>query len=657
MKRMTGAALVLSLMTTGAFAQKAPYDREIAKYIAAQAAALERVLLPEVRNPADFEKIKPALREEYFDMLGLKPMPERTPLHATITGKLEHEGYTVEKLHFQSLPGLYVTANLYLPKPAKSRYPAILYQVGHYNQMKRDGNKAAADCQSHGIWFATHGYVALVVDTLELGEIRGRHRGTLAGDRWWWYSAGYTSAGVECWNAIRSVDYLVSRPEVDPQRIGATGISGGGIGSFWVAAADDRITAVAPVSGIGDLIFYAGEGGTSRHCDCFFFPNRARWNWTNICALIAPRPLLFVNSDNDIYFPLATNERMANRLERFYSRFGASDRVDSVISIGPHSYRADIRRAVFEFFNRYFKGDTRRVADADVAEAPKGKFPNEPSSLRVFATDADLPKDQRNTTIDETFVPRAKVELPTAATFETWRRDLLNGFRKASFPAWPANPPESKVPALGGSAREGRETTEDGIDVYWRWLPGKNQAGLPCLIVLNPGDDPKEIPAWTRAHTADASVLLLCPRGVGPVAWTRRVFPNTFERALPLLGATSDSGRVWDVMTVARRHAREGGWRTLGQGQAGLVAAYAALFEPAIKEVVAVDPPSSHQPRTLDGSYGPVLMNVLRVLDVADALGCLAPRRLVLSGASDPAFDRTRALYRLAGAPDRLERK
>ena len=172
--------------------------------------------------------------------------------------------------------------------PAKERYPAILYQCGHYSQMKRDGAKAAADCQSHGIWFATHGYVALVVDTLELGEIRGRHRGTLQGDRWWWYSAGYTSAGVECWNAIRSLDYLVSRPEVDPKRLGATGISGGGIGSFWVAAADDRVTAVAPVSGIGDLTFYAGEGGISRHCDRFFFANHARWNWTNIQRSSAP---------------------------------------------------------------------------------------------------------------------------------------------------------------------------------------------------------------------------------------------------------------------------------------------------------------------------------------------------------------------------------
>ena len=265
-----------------------PGDRPIRKYIAARTAELERDLLPGLKTAADIEKARPALRADFLDMLGLNPLPERTSLKATVTGRIERDGYTVENLHFQSRPGLYVTANLYLPRPARGRSPAILYQSGHASQMKRDGNKADANHQSHAIWFATHGYVTLVLDTLELGEIASVHRGTLGQGRWWWYSAGYTPAGVECWNAIRAVDYLVSRPEVDPERIGATGISGGGIGTFWLAAADERIKASAPVSGMSDLTFYAGEGGIGRHCDCFFFPNRARWHWTTIAALICP---------------------------------------------------------------------------------------------------------------------------------------------------------------------------------------------------------------------------------------------------------------------------------------------------------------------------------------------------------------------------------
>ena len=399
---------------------------------------------------ADFEKIRPALRSDYLYMLGLAPLPERTPLHATVTGKLKHrDGCMIEKLHFQSSPGLYVTANLYLPHGVKGPAPTILYLCGHYSQMKRDGNKAAPDCQSHALWFATHGYVVLVLDTLELGEIAAIHRGTLRLNRWWWHSAGYTPAGVECWNAMCALDYLVTRPEVDPERIGATGISGGGAVTFWVAAADERVKAAAPVSGMSDVMFYAGEGGVGVHCDCIMFYNRARWNWANVAALIAPRPLLFVNSDNDVYFPLPGVERMETRLERLYARFGAGDKVASVLSMGGHGYRTDIRRAEYGFFNRYLKLNPRPVEDPDAWVMGRNVHPIAPDELGVFATDADLPKDQLNTRIDETFVVRGQPGVPSAATFETWRRELLGRVKKASFAAWPGEPPHESVQNLG----------------------------------------------------------------------------------------------------------------------------------------------------------------------------------------------------------------
>jgi len=157
------------------------------------------------------------------------------------------EGFRVEKLHFQSRPRLYVTGNLYLPKSAApgSNLPAVLYVCGHSGR-GRDGNKAAF--QHHGMWFATHGYVCLVIDTLQLGEIAGIHHGTYRYDRWWWQARGYTPAAVECWNGIRALDYLESRPEVDPERLAVTGISGGGAATFWIAAADDRVKVAVPVS-------------------------------------------------------------------------------------------------------------------------------------------------------------------------------------------------------------------------------------------------------------------------------------------------------------------------------------------------------------------------------------------------------------------------
>jgi len=656
---MLRSAAFASAFLPADWPQELSGDEAIRRYLAARAAELERGFLPGITTAADFEKIRPSLREDLFDMLGLKPMPERTPLRATITGTLERPDFTVEKLHFQSLPGLYVTANLYLPRPAPpGRHPAILYQCGHYNRDRREGNKAAPDCQSHGIWFATHGYVALAIDTLELSEIAGLHRGLLNERRWWWHSAGYTPAGVECWNAMRAMDYLTSRPEVDAGRIGATGISGGGIGAFWVAAADDRVKAAAPVSGMGDLTFYAGEDGISRHCDCFFLYNRARWNWTTICSLVCPRPLLFVNSDNDIYFPMANNERVILRLERLYSLFGAGDLVDAVISVGGHGYRTDIRRAVFEFFNRHLKGDARPVTDDDAGLKPDGAPRIELKSLRVFPEDADFPQDSINTRIDELFVAPAKPALPAPGKFDSWREDLLNRLRRAAFPAWPAAAPVVYVPALGSDPRAGKEITEEGIDVYWRWLPGRNPDGVRWLIVLNPEEDAAKLPEWGRGVVGENPALLLCTRGVGPGAWTRDKFPNPVERAMALLGGTVDGGRVWDVMTVAGRRTGAGiHWRAAGRGRSGILAGYAALYQPAIEAVIAVDPPASHRPRPDREGYGPALLNVLRVLDIPEALGCLAPRQLTIIGAQDAAFDRTAEIYRLAGAADRFARR
>lgn len=644
-------------------AQDTDSDRSMRRYLAARAAELEREFLPGINTAADFAKHRPRLRAELWDMLGLKPLPERTPLQATITGKIEQPSYTIEKLHFQSLPGLYVTANLYLPRPARAgqRYPTILYQVGHYNQHRRDGNKTAPDCLQQGIWFATHGYAALMLDTIELSEIAGRHRGPINGERWWWYSSGYTPAGVETWNAVRALDYLATRPEVDTTRLGATGISGGGIGTFWITALDDRVRAAAPVSGLGDLTFYAGEDGISRHCDCFFFYNRARWNWITVAALTCPRPLLFVNSDDDVYFPMSGNERISARLERLYALFGASDLVDSVISVGGHGYRTDIRRAVYEFFNRHLQGDARGVTDADAGLNADGSIPLERRLLRVFPADTDFPKDSINTKIDEQFVTLAKPNLPVAGKFEAWRQDLLERLRQAAFAAWPASAITNYSPALGSEPRAEKESTEEGIEVYWRWLPGKG--GTRWLVVLNADEDPKKLPEWARQVIGEDSVLLLSPRGGGPEAWTQGKFPNPIERAMALLGATVDSGRVWDVMTVIGRRAEPNVyWRVAGRGRAGILAAYAALYQPAIEAIVAVDPPASHLPKipeakTSEEKYGPPLLNVLRVLDIPEALGCLAPRRLTLVGAHDAAFERTALLYRAAGEADRLERK
>ena len=134
--------------------------------------------------------------------------------------------------------------------------------------------------------------------------------------------------------------------------------------------------------------------------------------------------------------------------------------------------------------------------------------------------------------------------------------------------------------------------------------------------------------------------------------WTRKSPPNYVARSHALLGRTVDQGRVWDIIATAKHLKKEHKTpiRVIGLGQDGILAAYAALFEPSIEEVIIVDPPASHKD-------GPIFLNVLRVLDVPDALGLLAPRKLTLINAKDKAFDKTAAIYKIAGAADKLQRK
>jgi hypothetical protein len=175
------------------------------------------------------------------------------------------------------------------------------------------------------------------------------------------------------------------------------------------------------------------------------------------------------------------------------------------------------------------------------------------------------------------------------------------------------------------------------------------------LVVLNPDEAEEKLPAWASKIVGEEPAVLLMPRGVGPTKWTTENPPNYVERSLALLGRTVDSGRVWDVRVAAfalhkllsRNGTRQVTLKVLGKGQAGILGAYAALFEPAISEVILVEPTESHM-------QGPHFLNVLRVLDIPDALGLLAPKKLTIYGARAEAFKKTAALYDMAGAKDKF---
>jgi dienelactone hydrolase len=630
-----------------------PGDAMIQRYLTAEAEKLSARFGEDLVSREAWEAKRPQYVEEYFYMLGLSPRPEKTDLKATVTGTLKGDGYEVEMLHYQSRPGFYVTGNLYRPAEQKTgeRLPAVFYVCGHSGR-GRNGNKVAF--QSHGIWLARHGYVCLLVDTLQLGEIAATHHGTYNLERWWWHSRGYTPAGVEAWNGIRGIDYLVSREDVDPERIAVTGISGGGAATFWIAAADERVKVAIPVSGMADLESYVSNRVINGHCDCMFLYNTFQWPWTRIAGLVAPRPMLFVNSDADRIFPMDANERITNRLERLYSLSGASDRFDTVVSVGGHAYREDIRRAAFQFLNMHLKGDARPVTDSEIDVVSEGgnpgPYPIAPERLRVFPTDADLPAHQINTKIDEQFVPMLWVASPAP------RQRLLDEVRRVSFGYFPETIPAAKrldKQTLPGGESLERLQSEEHIEFRLRYPNLRTGDGPQSvfLALLNE-DEAGTTPDWVKEHGISHRTVVLCePRGIGATRWTRKNGPNYVERSHALLGRTVDAARVWDTIAAAKYltgHDAKTPVYVGGKGAAGVLAGYAAALDDKIAGATVITPQKSHM-----HSDAPQFLNVLRICDVPITFGFIAPRPLRLVGVSVDDFATTKEAYSVV-APGEL---
>ncbi len=625
-------------------------DRMFAEYFRLETERLAASSLADGKTLRDWTDRRGQYREELFEMLGLSPRPAKTDLQPTITGRVEHAEFFVEKLHFQSLPGLYVTALLYVPKNLTGRAPAILYGCGHADV--KDGKTSLGNktgYQHHGEWFARHGYVCLAIDTIQLGELQGVHHGTRRFGQFWWNSRGYTPAGVEAWNGIRALDYLQSRPEVDPEKIGMTGRSGGGAYTWYTAALDERIKVAVPVAGITDLHNHVVDGTVKGHCDCMFMVNTYRWDYAKLAALLAPRPLLIANSDKDTIFPLDGVLRVHGAVARLYALHNASEKLGLLITEGPHKDTQDLQVPAFRWFNRWLKG-----TDPLITVAAEKLF--EPKQLRVFPVGAE-PKDERTTKIHETFVPMATPALPAdAAAWAQQRTAWMQALREKSFRGWPA----AKEPlALGRRDRTGDVETWDFITQGPIRLPltvhrPSNRA--PVKRVLLYVLDRAEPTPVSPAATVETAIVHFFPRGLGSTTSALTAADqNEVRRRYQLLGQTADGMRVWDIrraVAALRTHPLFGDTpiQLVGTHDQAINALYASLFIDGLASVELVAPPASHM-------TGPDYLNVLRFLDIPQAAAMSAERQPVKwSQSNREAWSwTTQVAKKLGWAPDRLQ--
>ncbi len=300
--------------------------------------------LRQLKTPQEWEAQQNKTRTELESFFG--KFPKRTPLNTKITGKIEHEKYTIEKLYFESQPGYYVTANLYIPKNRKLPAPAVLLTSGHSMP-----GKAFLLYHEACVELALKGYVALAIDPMGQGErieyfSNDSKRANIEGAVNQHYYLGrpcflvnWTFSGLRVWDCIRALDYLVSRPEVDTAKIAAVGNSGGGQMALLITAVDKRIKVCA-----------AGHPGGEMEKNYLLGQNLFD---RQILGLIAPRPVRIIQGEHSDGIPL--QRKKIQDIQLFMEGLGYSkDRAQITFVDGVHDLKLPKRVAVYEWLNKWF---------------------------------------------------------------------------------------------------------------------------------------------------------------------------------------------------------------------------------------------------------------------------------------------------------------
>jgi cephalosporin-C deacetylase-like acetyl esterase len=605
------------------------------------------------RTRAEWLARRPVLRQQVRACLGLEPVPTRLPLDARIGGTLSRAGYRLERVFFQSWPGLYASGWLYLPDPPVAAAPAVFSPHGHFKTGATD-----RIVQARCITLARKGYVALAVDSVHTYR----------------YDVGVNAVGVMTWNNMRALDYLATRPEVDMERVGCVGESGGGQQTLYLMALDDRVKVAVPAVLVSYFKRILAPGPL--HCPCNHVPGLMRVaDEPEIAALFAPRPLLFltVTGDWTASFPHAEYGEIQN----VYHLWGQLDRLDHAQFEGPHDFTQPMRERAYAWLNRWLRGIDDPEACAEPLFEPE---PEEtlraldPPELRIADCGLWIEKNSAPLSPGEWTAGEARFVAPKIEG-----RDARKNYQ--------ARLRGEVTELLGGDvplAVPEPEVLEEGVTEGVRWqrvsfrsepeirVPGRvwwreDVASGPGVVLLasggkaewerDQGGEVRPSPLVVALTAAGFRVLAIDPRLRGELSadW----FHNTVLWGRPEAGMAATDvqaavGYLWGRGDVERRATA-----VVGVGDQGVVALLAAGLDERVGAVVADCRGTTYQ----DGGEGlAVIPNLLRHADLPQLASLVAPRPLMLvSVPSERAgfssrryFDWARRTYQSLGAEEAL---
>ncbi|HUU26745.1 MAG TPA: acetylxylan esterase [archaeon] len=579
-------------------------------------------LFNRIDNVGQWEARKEQTRQALYRMLWHDRRWPESPPGVRITHIVKKPDYMVECLVLETSPGLYATANLYLPRNDRKPFPVILYQCGHANKRI---------FKHHGAWFAARGIAVLMMDNIEMGEIEFTHHGVYANAWFHWYSRGFSPMAVELLNARRTLDYLCTREELDSGRIGATGVSGGGMATFFLAAIDERVKASAPVSGAISTVGWVKHQLSSAHCDCQYPVNSYGLLYSEIGALTAPRAQLLCNAESDRGFPMDAFNEMVDKMREVYSLYHAEDSLRTAVVPGGHGDHAIIRLPVYSFFLKEFLGiDTSFTQEGPVDTLPSGE---------LACWQEGFPLDERLTRIDEELIPAYPFSLEqiSGQSRESRIKELTRQLGSEVFRYFPSEDSPFEPDWREERVLQGRTVRKVSFisfeDMRVRGIYSipeglKPEIRLPAVLVI---DHRRGIPVWGNEQPLEGCrwgerVVLLVEtldRGSRALEENLRSFRDDdplhhMKRQAMVSGTTIESMQLYEVLRSVEflktlPEVDPARITIVGKGESGINGLYTALLDRTVEKVILCSPPASHR-------QGPCYLNILRFTDIPEVV-------------------------------------
>lgn len=578
----------------------------------------------------EWEARRPAIDRALKAALGLDPWPDKTPLRARITGRAERDAYTIENVVFESQPSFYVTANVYVPKKAKRPLPAVIVTAGH---AMREGKNYDL-YRTVQLSLVRQGFLVLAYDPIGQGERRRRGYSHSVG-----YAAllvGHSNCGYMVWDTIRALDYLLTRPDVDPKRIGTAGNSGGGLNAMYVMPVEPRLATGASFCCLCSYSAWIKDGGN--HCICNHVPGIARhMEQFEFVGLSAPRPFLAGSGAKDPIFPIRGVRSTMERARRIYALFGVEERAALREVPLPHGWSQPLREACVGWMRRWLQG---KGDGSPVPEEPVKLGDWRAKHLQCLK-DGKMPPDARSyVDLIRDEARRLIAEYPPSPSRNTEHAVWAKSLRARLWETMGGQPTfRPRAKAHGTFAWDGHRVerltiqTEPTLQVPALLIRPRGASGPTSAVITL--DEGGKVAARDSAVVKGLlergiAVLALDVRALGEVA----VHANHCASDAVLLGRPLLAQQAWDVLCAARVLAarKDVDARRIGlygKGSVGLIATLAGALSEDIHAVISEGAIGSFAHAIADPLPQPLWVyapHILKAADVPQLVALHAPR-------------------------------